>query len=136
METKVSADASSYGLGGVLLQKQGSDLKPVFHTCRPLTETEQRYVQIEKQALAVTWCCEKFADYLIGLHKFMIETDHKPLLALLKTKRLDELTPTIKRFRIRLMRFSYEIAHTAGKNLMPADTLSRVPRSSPVEQDL
>ena len=94
-ETKVSADASSYGLGGVLLQKQENDWKPVFYASRSLTETDQRYALIEKEALAVSWCCEKFADFLIGLHKFTVETDHKPLLVLLKTKRLDELTPRI-----------------------------------------
>ena len=135
-ETKVSADASSYGLGEVLLQKQGNDWRPVFYASRSLTETGQRYALIEKEALAVSWCCEKFADFLIGLHKFTVETDHKPLLVLLKTKRLDELTPRIQRFRMRLMRFSYEITHTAGKNLMTADTLTRIPGSSPVKEDL
>ena len=45
-ETKVSADASFYGLGGVLLQKQGNDWRPVFYASRSLTETEQRYAQI------------------------------------------------------------------------------------------
>ena len=33
------------------------------------------------------------------------------------------------------MRFSYEIVHTAGKNLMTADTLSRAPGSVPAEQE-
>ena len=37
---------------------------------------------------------------------------------------------------MRLMRFSNEITRTAGKNLMTADTLSRVPGSSPVKEDL
>ena len=64
-ETKVSADASSYGLGGILLQKQGNDWRPVFYASRSLIETEQRYAQIEKEALIVTWCCKKFADFLI-----------------------------------------------------------------------
>ena len=63
----------------------------------------------------------------------MIKTDHKPLLALLKTKQLNELTPRIQRFRMRLMRFSYEITHNRKK---PDDTLSRVPGSSPVIEDL
>ena len=29
--TKISADASSYGMGGVLLQKEGTDWEPVFY---------------------------------------------------------------------------------------------------------
>ena len=54
-ETKVSADASLYGLGGVLLQKDGQDWRLVFYASRSLTDTEQRYAQVEKKALAVTW---------------------------------------------------------------------------------
>lgn len=49
-ETKISADASSYGLGGVLLQKQADGTwRPVCFMSRPLTPTEIRYVQIEKR---------------------------------------------------------------------------------------
>ena len=40
-----------------------------------MTETEQRYAQIEKEVLAVTWACEIFSDYLLG-QEFEIETDH------------------------------------------------------------
>ncbi|KAK7111283.1 hypothetical protein V1264_010944 [Littorina saxatilis] len=113
---KISTDASSYGMGGVLLQKEGEDWKPVFYASRSMTSTEQRYAQVEKEALAITWCCEKFADFLVGLPNFVIETDHKPLLVIMKTKRLDELTPRLQRFRMRTMRFSYDILYT-GKEL-------------------
>ena len=36
---------------------------------------QQRYAQIEKEALALTWACERFSDYLIGI-KFHIERDY------------------------------------------------------------
>ena len=67
---------------------------------------------------------------------FTIETDHKPLLALLKTKHLDELTPRIQRFQMRMMQFPYQMKHTVGKNLMTADALSWAPGDVPAEQDL
>ena len=54
LEKKISADASVYGLRSVLLQKHGSDWKPVAFASRALTEMETRYVQIEKEALALT----------------------------------------------------------------------------------
>ncbi len=127
--TKVSADASSYGVGAVLLQQVDTDWKPIAYASRSMTETERRYAQIEKEALATTWACEKFSDYILGKH-IEIETDHKPLVPLLGTKRLDSLPPRILRFRLRLDRFDYTIEHVPGKNLYTADTLSRAPSSS------
>ena len=90
-ETIVSANASCYGFGAVLLQRQPEGaMKPVSYISRSLTPMEQRYTQIEKEALAFTWTCERFSDYLVGL-RFSIETDHKPLVPLFSTKNLDEL---------------------------------------------
>ncbi len=127
-ELKMSADASSYGLGAVLLQKEGDEWKPVAYASRSMTDTEQRYAQVEKEALGLTWGCERFRDFLIGRH-FAIETDHKPLVSLLGHQALTELPPRIQRFQLRLMRYSYTISHTPGKALFTADTLSRSPIS-------
>ena len=40
-----------------------------------MTETERRYPQIEKEALAAIWACKKFSDYIIG-KRFHLETYH------------------------------------------------------------
>ena len=86
--TRISADASSYGLGAVLTQQQPTgEWKPIAYISRALTATEQRYAQIEREALAMTWACERFRDYLVGLH-FHIEREHKPLVPLLTSKNL------------------------------------------------
>ena len=126
-ETTLSADASSYGLGAVLLQKQpNGELRPVAYASRAMAGVEQQYAQIEKEALATTWACERYSEFLIG-KTFHIETDHKPLVSLLGQKTLDEFPPRIHRFRMRLMRFRYSISHVPGKDLITADTLSRAP---------
>ena len=132
VETKISADASSYGLGGVLLQRNDAadSWKPVAYCSRTLTESERHYAQIEKEALATTWACEKFAEYILG-KRILIETDHKPLVLLFSTKNLDQMPPRVLRFRLRLNRFDFSIYHTPGKNLHLADTLSRAPVSPP-----
>jgi len=91
-ELKISADASSFELGAVLFQKDEDKWKPVAYASRSTSETGRRYAQIEKVALAVTWVCEKFTDYILGL-KFLIESDHKPLIPLLNTKQLDSMPP-------------------------------------------
>ena len=135
LDTKVSADASSFGLGTVLSQKNSlSQWKPIAYASRSMSEVEKRYAQIEKEALAVTWACEKFSDYIIG-KEILIETDHKPLVPLLSTKHLDNLPPRILRFRLRLARFCYTIHHIPGKLLYTADTLSRAPVGLPQESD-
>ena len=134
LETVVSADASSYGLGAVLLQKQQSgERKPVAYISRSMTPTELRYAQIEKEALAFTWACERLADYLIGLN-FHVETDHKPLVPLF-SKHLEELPIRVQRFRLRMMRFQFTISHVPGKDLIVADTLSRAPSADPTTDE-
>lgn len=126
-ETKVSADASSYGLGAVVLQQQSDQSwRPISFLSRAMTPTEKRYAQIEKEALAITWACERSSDYLVG-KAIHIETDHKPLVPILTTHTLDQLSPRIQRMRMRLMRFNFkEVKHTPGEDLCVADALSRL----------
>lgn len=135
LETTVSADASSFGLGAVLLQKQSDgENKPVAYISRSMTSTEQRYAQIEKEALAFTWACERLSDYLIGL-KFHIWTDHKPLVPLFSTKHLEEMPIRVQRFRLRMMRYDFSISHVPGKQLLIADALSRSTSQDPTDDD-
>ena len=137
-DTLVAADASSFGLGAVLTQKQDNDeWLPIAYVSRALTPTERRYAQIEKEALAITYACERFQEYLIG-KSFHINTDHKPLVPIFSSKSLDELPLRVQRFRLRLLRFQFSISHTPGKKLITADTLSRAPLQtlSPADSQL
>ena len=93
-----------------------------------LTETERRYTQIEKEALAITWACEKFSEYILG-KQIWIETDHKPLVPLITSKHLDDIPPWVLRFLLRLMRFAL---HVPGKYMYTADALPEPQQDSPL----
>jgi hypothetical protein len=135
LETVFSADSSSFGLGAVLMQRQTSgDLQPVAYISKAMTPTERRYAQIEKEALAFTWACERLSDYLVGM-RFHIQTDHKPLVPLFSSKNLEELPLRVQRFRMRMMRFQFTISHVPWKELTIADALSRAPVCTPREGD-
>ena len=134
--TIVAADASNYGIGAVLIQIQDNGTRrPVCYASRSLKDHEQRYTVIEKEALAATWACEKFEEYILGLH-FTIETDHKPLVPLLSTTALSKMPPRIQRFRLKLMRYSPSVVHVPGKQQIVADALSCAPSGQPDDADI
>jgi hypothetical protein len=135
LETVLSADVSSFGVGAVLLQTQRTgELQPVAYISRAMTPTERRYAQIEKVVLAFMWACERLSDYLLGM-QFHVQTDHKPLVPLFSSKHLEELPLRVQRFRMRMMRFQFTISHVPGKDLTIADTLSRAPVCTPTAAD-
>ena len=113
--TKISADAFSFGLCAVIHQKDFTTdtWKPIAYESRSMPDTEKRYAQIEKEALNTTWAFDKFSEYILE-RKFLIKTDHKPLVPLLSTKNLDSLPPWILCFRLRMVRFHYSIVHVPG----------------------
>ena len=74
----ILCDASEKGLG-VLLQEG----QPIAFANRALTETKNRYAQIEKEMLAIVIAAEKFYQYTFG-HSVTVQSDHKPLESIWK----------------------------------------------------
>ena len=72
------------------MQRVNNNLLPITFASRTLTSSERNYSQIEKEALASVWACEKFQKYLIGLNSFELQTDDKPLVPLVMTEDLDQ----------------------------------------------
>lgn len=116
----ISVDASNYGLGAVLMQNN----KPCAYASRAMTDTQIYYAQIEKELLAICFGCNKFYQYVFGT-KFTVETDHKPLLSIFK-KPLSDCPARLQRMMLSLQKFNIQLIYKPGKNLIIADTLSRI----------
>ena len=75
------------------MQKKDKVWRLVIHASRTTTETESRYASIQKEMLALTWACERFAEYILGI-EFQLETNNKSLVPILGDKPLDSITTT------------------------------------------
>lgn len=95
-DVTLSVDASSEGLGAVLIQEG----QPVAYGSRALTDCQRRYAQIEKELLAIVYGCEMFKQYVYG-KTVHVETDHKPLETVFK-KSLQKVPPRLQRMLMSL----------------------------------
>ena len=116
----IQCDASKKGLGAVLLQES----KPVMYVSRALTETEQRYSNIERELLAIVFALEGLNHYTFG-RTITVQSDHQPLQSIWK-KSIVSAIPRLQRLLLRLAHYDINIEYTNGKENMIADALSRV----------
>ena len=127
LKTELIVDASPIGLGGILTQRDTENRTRIIeYASRPLTETEQRYSQTEREMLGVVWACEHYNLYLYG-SSFKVITDHKPLLGIVK--HTSKPTARLERLILRLQPYKMSLIYKPGKN-NEADYLSRHPQNA------
>lgn len=115
-------DASSVGIGAVLMQESPEGRQPVEYFSRRLRPTETRYSAYELELLAVISAINHFKDYLLDKH-FVLETDSSAIVWLLNSPtRFNKLS----RWILTLSRFNFTPVHVRGVSNYTADCLSRL----------
>lgn len=99
------------------------DEQPIVYASRALTKSQQNYAQIEKEALAISFGCEKFHQYIFG-RSVTVESDHKPLQSIFK-KSLHQAPARLQRLLLSLQKYDLNVIFKPGKTMFLADTLSR-----------
>lgn len=118
----ITTDASKIACGAVLSQNYDGIEMPIAYASRSFTSGERNKSTPEQELCAIHFALQYFKPYIYGL-KFLVKTDHRPLVYLYTMK-----NPSSKLLRIRLdlEEYDFEIEHIPGKNNVSADALSRI----------
>lgn len=109
MQVTLSVDASSCGVGAVLLQNNC----PIAFASKAFTETQKRWAQIKKELAAIVFGCENFYQYIFGTH-FTVESDHKPLEIIMK-KPLADTPLRLQKMLLKLQKFNMTVTYKNRK---------------------
>ena len=130
---RMAADASAYGVGAVIshVMPDGAERLIAYASCT-LSQSEQNYAQLEKEALGLIFGVKRFHQYLFG-RKFTLVTDHKPLMAILGPKKaIPSLAAArLQRWALILAAYDYDLEFKPTKQHCNADGLSSLPLPKP-----
>ena len=118
-------DASEYGLGAYLFQivtVNGVQIeRPVEFISKAFTPTQLRWSIPEKEAYAIFYAVRKL-DHLLRDIYFVLRTDHKNLVYLNEK----DASAKIKRWKLLIQEYNFDIERIAGTLNIIADAFSRL----------
>ena len=122
-------DASDYGIGGYLFQVVDGIIQPIQFLSRSLSKTERKWSTYEKEGYAIFYSLMKM-EHLIRDSHFTLRTDHRNL-TFINT----DLRDKVKRWKLTIQHFDFDIEHIEGVKNVEADGFSRI-ITIPEEEEL
>jgi len=123
----LATDASQDHIGACLMQSATDDAHncwPIAFSSRRLSPTQSKYSTIERELLALVESLKYYRPIIHG-SKVLCLTDHSPLVAILKGKRVGLLaSPRLSTWALRFQDADIDVQHIPGK-MNPADLFSR-----------
>ncbi|GFY42744.1 retrovirus-related Pol polyprotein from transposon 297 [Trichonephila inaurata madagascariensis] len=120
----LQTDASDTGIGIVLAQRNDrGEEHPILYLSKKFSDAEKVYCTTEKECAAIVYAVKKLNCYPDGQQKFIIQTDHNPLVWL---KTNAGTNPRLMRWSLALQPFNFEVIHKPGRSHANADALSRI----------
>ena len=117
----LNTDASYHGIGATLYQmdEEGNKI-PIQFISKKLNVTELGWNIVEKEAYSIFYAIMKL-DHLLRDQYFILQTDSK-ILSHMNTDHKDK----VKRWKIAIQHFNFDVLHIEGKQNIQADALSRL----------
>lgn len=133
LPVQLACDASPTGIAGVLSHIVNDEERPIAFASRSLTNAEQNYSQLDREALAIVYAIQHYHEYLYG-RLFKLITDNQPLSRIFhQNAKLPQMTSSrLQRYAAFLTGYNYVVATKKSEDNVNADCLSRAPSSSGV----
>ncbi|GBG78040.1 hypothetical protein CBR_g25975 [Chara braunii] len=124
LPTRVTTDASGYGIGVVLEQHDGVEWHLVEYFSKKVSAVHSIDDARKKELLAFVHALERWRHFLLGRRQFRWVTDNNPLVFY---KSQDTVNNTIAHWMAFIDQFDFFPDHILGKSNRFADALSRRP---------
>jgi DNA-dependent RNA polymerase auxiliary subunit epsilon len=114
----VLTDASDCGVGAYIYQKVDGQERPVIFLSKALQGTQLNWSTINKEAYAIFYTL-KTDEYLLRDIKFTLRTDHLTYLNV-------ESTQKVRRWKLLIQEFNFDVEHIPGEENEVNDAFSRL----------
>ena len=122
-EVELQTDASTKGIGAVLLLRTPEGNRPVTFVSRKLSPAEEKYHANELECLALVWALNKLRHHIYG-RPMVVKTDSNVLRWLIQKK---DVSGKFARWILTLQEYMLDVQHIRGSANTVADALSRSP---------